>query len=282
MVIRQENGCPGLGGKVLVMGVLNVTPDSFYDGGKYNDLERALKHARQMIEEGVDIIDVGGESTRPGSCHVSANEEMKRVIPVIKELCKETDKTISIDTYKAEVAERAIEAGAQIVNDISGLQADSKMVSVVAANNIPVVIMHIKGQPHNFPASPVYDDVISEIILFFNQKIDYAVKSGIEEKNIIIDPGIGFGKTPKQNLEILKRLDELKCINHPIMIGTSRKSFISYVLNDSKGINVSGYNPQLVGTLVTLVVAITKGANIIRVHDVKETVQAVKMLGHLN
>ncbi len=261
----------------MVMGILNVTPDSFYDGGRYDDLESALNRARKMIEDGADIIDVGGESTRPGSSHVSASEELRRIIPVIKELSRETNKPISVDTYKAEVADKAIEAGAQIVNDISGLQADNEMVRVVAANNTPVIIMHIKGQPHDFPKDPIYDDLISEIILFFKKKIDFAVKSGIADNNIIIDPGIGFGKTPLHNLEILKRLSELKCLNHPVMIGTSRKSFISSVLKPSEDEGFSKDNSQFVGTLVTLIIAIMKGVNIVRVHDVEEAVQVTKM-----
>jgi len=298
LIIKHNKGCLEVGERTLVMGILNVTPDSFYDGGRYDDLESALNHARKMIEDGADIIDVGGESTRPGSSHVTADEELRRVIPVIKELSRETDKPISIDTYKAEVADKAIEAGAQIVNDISGLQADNEMVRVVAANNTPIIIMHIKGQPHDFPKDPIYDDLISEIILFFKKKIDFAVKSGIAENNIIIDPGIGFGKTPLHNLEILKRLSELKCLNHPVMIGTSRKSFISSILNISEPARLRPHsllaqansggrsggeeglskdNSQLVGTLVTLVIAIMKGVNIVRVHDVKEAVQVTKM-----
>ena len=277
MSIRHNRGCLEVGEKTLVMGILNVTPDSFYDGGRYDDLESVLNHARKMIEDGADIIDVGGESTRPGSSHVSASEELRRIIPVIKELSRETDRPISVDTYKAEVADKAIEAGAQIVNDISGLQADNEMVRVVAANNTPVIIMHIKGQPHDFPKDPIYDDLISEIILFFKKKIDFAVKSGIADNNIIIDPGIGFGKTPLHNLEILKRLSELKCLNHPVMIGTSRKSFISSVLKPSEDEGFSKDNSQLVGTLVTLIIAIMKGVNIVRVHDVKEAVQVTKM-----
>ncbi len=277
MSIRHNRGCLEVGEKTLVMGILNVTPDSFYDGGRYDDLESALNCARKMIEDGADIIDVGGESTRPGSSHVSANEELRRIIPVIKELSRETDKPISVDTYKAEVADKAIEAGAQIVNDISGLQADNEMVRVVAANNTPVIIMHIKGQPHDFPKDPIYDDLSSEIILFFKKKIDFAVKSGIADNNIIIDPGIGFGKTPLHNLEILKRLSELKCLNHPVMVGTSRKSFISSVLKPSEDEGFSKDNSQLVGTLVTLIIAIMKGVNIVRVHDVKEAVQVTKM-----
>ena len=276
MIIRHNKGYLEIGEKTLVMGILNVTPDSFYDGGKYYGLEKALNHARNMIEDGADIIDIGGESTRPDSEYVSDSEELKRVIPIIKELSRETDKPISIDTYKAKVADKAIEAGAQIVNDISGLKADNEMARVVAKNNAPVIIMHIKGQPHNFPKEPDYDDVILDIILSLKERIDFAIKSGIEDNNIIIDPGIGFGKTPKHNLEIIKRLSKLKNLNRPVMIGTSRKSFISTVLDPPTKDRLSKYNSQLIGTLVTLVFAIINGANIVRVHDVQEAVQAVK------
>ena len=282
MIVKHSKGCLETGGKTLVMGILNVTPDSFYDGGKHYELESALNHARKMIEDGADIIDIGGESTRPGSSYVTADEELLRVIPVIRELSKETDKPISIDTHKAIVAGKAIEAGAQIVNDISGLQADEEMVRVVAANDIPIVIMHIKGQPHNFPKYPKYHDVISEIILFLKKQIDYAVESGIAHNNIIIDPGIGFGKTYEQNLEILKRLDELKSLDRPILIGASRKSFINHVLGEPRENSTHKTNSQLIGTLVTLVIAITKGANVLRVHDIRETVQVSKMVKQLN
>ncbi|MDR4499491.1 MAG: dihydropteroate synthase [Candidatus Scalindua sp.] len=263
--------------KTLIMGTLNVTPDSFYDGGRYHGLESALGCARGMIEDGADIIDVGGVSTRPGSKPVSDEEELKRVIPVIKELSRETDKPISVDTFKAKVADKAISAGAQIVNDISGLSADSEMAKVVAAHGTPVVIMHIKGQPHNFPKCPEYGDLISEINLFFKKKIVFALESGISDNNIILDPGIGFGKTTKQNLEILRRLDEFNCHNYPIMVGTSRKSFIGKVLKPAEEDGHSKYNAQFFGTLVTLVIAMTKGVKIVRVHDVKEAVYVKKM-----
>ena len=256
---------------------MNVTPDSFHDGGKYNNLENALNRAREMIEDGADIIDIGGESTRPGSSYVSADEEIRRVMPIIKELSKETDIPISIDTYKAEVADEAIKAGAQIINDISGLQADNEMARVAAENNTPVIIMHIKGHPHDFPKDPVYADLVPEIISFLEKRIEYAVKSGIAHNNIIIDPGIGFGKRPEHNIEILRELNEFKCLNLPIMVGASRKSFISNVLELSDDNNISQLDSRLVGTLVTLVIAVTKGANIVRVHDVKETVQVIKM-----
>jgi len=260
-----------------VAGVLNVTPDSFYDGGKNNDLDSALNHARRMIEDGADIIDIGGESTRPDSSYVSADEEKLRVIPVIKELSKETHIPISIDTYKAEVAEEAIKAGAQIINDISGLQADDEMAKVAAENNTPIIIMHIKGHPHDFPKDPVYDNLIPEIISFFERRIEYAVNSGIAHNNIIIDPGIGFGKKPEHNLAILRQLNDFKCLNLPIMVGTSRKSFISKVLELSDEQNLPKSDSRLAGTLVTLIIAVIKGANIVRVHDVRETIQAIKM-----
>jgi dihydropteroate synthase len=284
---RHDKRCLEIGKKTLVAGILNVTPDSFHDGGRYNDLESALTRARIMIEDGADIIDIGGESTRPGSSHISADEEMLRVIPVIKELSKETHIQISIDTYKAEVAEEAIKAGAQIINDISGLQADDEMARVAAENNTPIIIMHIKGHPHDFPEDPVYDNLIPEIISFFERRIEYAVKSGIAHNNIIIDPGIGFGKRPEHNIAILRQLNDFKCLNLPIMIGTSRKSFISKVLelsdeqylpeSDSRLVRQGESASGMTGTLVTLIIAVINGANIVRVHDVRETIQAIKM-----
>ena len=277
MVIKQDKGCLEFGKEIIVAGVLNVTPDSFYDGGKNSDLGSALSHARRMIEDGADIIDIGGESTRPDSSYVSADEEKLRVIPVIKELSKETHIPISIDTYKAEVAEEAIKAGAQIINDISGLQADDEMARVAAENNTPIIIMHIKGHPHDFPKNPVYDNLIPEIISFFERRIEYAVNSGIAHNNIIIDPGIGFGKKPEHNMAILRQLNDFKCLNLPIMVGTSRKSFISNVLELSDEQNLPTSDARLAGTLVTLIIAVINGANIVRVHDVREAVQAIKM-----
>ena len=279
MIIGHDKGSLEIGGKTLVAGILNVTPDSFYDGGKYNKVESALNRARQMIEDGADIIDIGGESTRPDSSFVPAEEEMRRVIPIIKALSRETHIPISIDTYKAEVADEAIKAGAQIINDVSGLQADNKMARVAADNNTSIIIMHIKGRPHEFPKEPVYAELIPEMISFLERRIEFAVESGIARNNIIIDPGIGFGKKPVHNIEILRRLSEFKCLNLPIMLGTSRKSFISKVLQSSDDNNISQFDSQLIGTLVTLVIAVTKGVNIVRVHDVKETVQVIKMYG---
>ncbi len=277
MIVKDLKGCIEIGKETLVMGTLNVTPDSFYDGGRYYGLEKALSWARGMVGDGADIIDVGGVSTRPGSKPVSESEELKRVIPVIRELSKEIDIPISIDTYKAKVAEKAIEAGAQIVNDVSGLSADSEMVKVVATNETPIVIMHIQGDPHNFPKNPKYGDLISEINLFFKRKIEFALQSGISDGKLILDPGIGFGKTVKHNLEILKRLDEFSCHNLPLMVGTSRKSFIRKVIKPLEEDSDSLHNSQFVGTLVTLVIAMTKGAHIVRVHDVKEAVYVKSM-----
>ncbi len=277
MIIRHDKGYLDIGGKTLVMGILNVTPDSFYDGGKYYDIENALNRARKMVDDGADIIDIGGESTRPSSSYVSADEEIRRIVPIIKELSKEIHIPISIDTYKADVADKAIKAGAQIINDISGLQADKEMVRVAATNNTPIIIMHIKGRPHDFPKDPVYVELIPEIISFLERRIEYSVKSGIAHDKIIIDPGIGFGKGANHNLEILRQLNKFKCMNLPILIGTSRKSFISRVLELSGDNDIKENDSRLIGTLVTLVIAVSKGANIVRVHDVKEAVQVIKM-----
>ena len=267
-IIKHNKGSLELCKVTRIMGILNVTPDSFSDGGLFYDLDKALAHAHRMIGEGADIIDVGGESTRPGSKPVSEDEELRRVIPVIQELSKETDKPISIDTYKSRVAEKAIEAGAQIINDISGLKADREMARVAAANRAPIIINHIKGQPHNMPENPVYENLIAEVMLGLRQSIDLAVKSGINEDAIIIDPGIGFGKTTQHNLEILNRLEEFKSLERPIMVGASRKSFIGHVL----GLPLQ---ERLIGTAATIAVAIIKGAKVVRVHDVKEAVQVV-------
>jgi dihydropteroate synthase len=277
LIIRHNKGYLDISEKTLVMGILNVTPDSFYDGGKHYDIEDALNRARKMIDDGADIIDIGGESTRPNSSYVSADEEIRRIVPIIKELSKEIHIPISIDTYKADVADKAIKAGAQIINDISGLQADKEMVRVAATNNTPIIVMHSKGRPHDFPKDPVYVELIPEIISFLERRIEYSVKSGIAHDKIIIDPGIGFGKGANHNLEILRQLNKFKCMNLPILIGTSRKSFISRVLELSGDNDIKENDSRLIGTLVTLVIAVSKGANIVRVHDVKEAVQVIKM-----
>src|SRR3990170_4627171 len=254
----------------IIMGILNVTPDSFSDGGQYQNADTAVNHALQMLEEGADIIDVGGESTRPGAYPISEAEELKRVIPLIKLLSKEVRKPISIDTYKARVAEKAIEAGASIINDIGGLLMDKHMAKVAAEAKVPVIIMHKKGNPRIMQKYPVRKNVMSEILSYLQKSVSRAVNAGIDEDKIILDPGIGFGKTLHQNLKILKRLKEFKSMGFPILIGTSRKQFIGAILKLST-------RERLYGTLATLSIAVMNGAHIVRVHDVREAVQVVRI-----
>ncbi|MGR3219354.1 MAG: dihydropteroate synthase [Candidatus Anammoxibacter sp.] len=268
--IIHNKGQLQFGRKTGIMGVVNVTPDSFSKNGFGYDLETALRHAVDLTKEGADIIDIGGESTRPKASPVSEEEELRRVIPLIKELSKLIDVPISIDTYKSGVAEEALNAGAQIINDISGLCADKDMVNVVAASKAPVILMHMRGTPSDMQNKPAYNDVVSEIILFFQRIINFAINNGVDEHNIIIDPGIGFGKTLQHNLEILNRLEEFKVLGCPIMVGSSRKSFIGSILNKPEG-------ERLVGTLATVAIAIAHGSNIIRVHDVNEAAETAKM-----
>lgn len=246
------------------MGILNVTPDSFSDGGRYFDKASAIRRAYEMVEEGADIIDVGGESTRPGSEPVPLQEEIDRTIPVIEEISKKIKVPVSIDTYKAEVARRALDAGASIVNDISGLRFDPEMPKVVSQYKVPVVIMHIKGMPKDMQANPIYEALIPEITDYFRESIRLAVESGITEDKIIIDPGIGFGKTFDHNLEIIKNLREFTLLEKPLLVGVSRKAFIGKILGDAP------VSERLEGSEAAAAISILNGANIIRVHDVKE------------
>jgi len=251
------------------MGVLNVTPDSFSDGGKFNQLNLAVKHVNGMLEDGADIIDIGGESTKPGSNPVSVDEELNRVIPVVCEIKKRSNNTlISVDTYKSVVAKEAIEAGADIINDISGLAYDKKMALLLAKNDVPVVLMHIQGKPKTMQENIFYNDLIDDIKLYFERRCDYALKSGIKKNNIILDPGIGFGKTFNHNFKLLKNLKEFKDMAYPLLIGPSRKAFIGDALSLPP-------DERLEGTIATIVAGILKGANIVRVHDVKEIKRAV-------
>lgn len=247
----------------LVMGILNVTPDSFFDGGKHHTMEGALGHALRMIEEGADIIDIGGESTRPYADPVPEEEELRRIVPVIEALRASSDILISVDTYKAGVADAALCAGADIVNDISGLTYDDAMAQVVARNDAWVVIMHIKGTPRNMQVDPHYDDVVAEISEFLRLQMDRAVRAGVDPEKIIIDPGIGFGKRVEDNLRILKMLGEFKKLGRPVLIGTSMKSFIG----KAAGLPIE---ERVEGTLASLAVALMNGADILRVHDVKK------------
>ena len=251
------------------MGVLNVTPDSFSDGGKFNLLNLALKHVNSMLEHGADIIDIGGESTKPGSDPVSVDEELNRVIPVVIEVKKRSNNAlISVDTYKSVVAKEAIEAGADIINDISGLAYDKDMAPLLAKNDVPVVLMHIQGKPKTMQENISYNDLIDDIKQYFERRCDYALKSGIKKNNIILDPGIGFGKTFNNNFKLLKNLKEFKGMAYPLLIGPSRKAFIGDVLNLPP-------DERLEGTIATVVAGILNGANIVRVHDVKEIKRAV-------
>jgi dihydropteroate synthase len=268
--VPYPSGTLYLGSKTYVMGILNVTPDSFYDGKRYDAGENAIEHALKMTEEGADIIDIGGESTRPGASPLSEEEEINRVIPVIKKLSKKLRKPISVDTYKAKVAEKAIDAGASIINDIGGLLTDKKMALVAAGSHVPVIVMHKKGTPRTMQKYPIRKNVLSEIMSSLRKSISIAIDAGIDKDRIILDPGIGFGKTVQQNLEILKRLKEFQSMGFPILVGTSRKQFIGTILNLSA-------QERLYGTLATIAVAVMNGAHIVRVHDVRESVQVVTM-----
>jgi len=256
--------------RTYIMGILNVTPDSFSDGGLYFNKERAVEHALRIEEEGADIIDVGGESTRPGSEPVAVKEELRRVIPVIEEIAKRVKIPISIDTYKAGVARAALSAGASMVNDISGLWFDPKMPEVIAEYQVPVVIMHIKGTPRDMQINPTYTALIPEIMDYLREGIKIAIKAGVDPQRIIIDPGIGFGKSLEHNLEILRHLSEFKDLGKPILIGPSRKSFIGKILGDLP------VTERLEGTASAVAIGILNGANIIRVHDVRAMLRVAK------
>lgn len=259
-----------LGGRALIMGILNVTPDSFADGGRYDTLDSALLQAERMAEEGADIIDIGGESTRPGARPVPLKEEMGRTIPVIKELVKRIDLPISIDTYKSQVAREALDSGASLVNDISALRVDEGMAGVVSRYKAPLVLMHMQGEPRNMQKNPHYKDVVGEIISFLRERVAFAKEKGIDEERIIVDPGIGFGKTTEHNLKIFNRLSEFRSLGRPILVGPSRKSVIGNVLN-------LPVEERLEGTAATVAASILNGADIIRVHDVKEMKRVVDM-----
>jgi dihydropteroate synthase len=259
------------GKRTYLMGILNVTPDSFSDGGDFNTLEAALSQAITMVENGADILDLGGQSTRPGAEQISIKQELNRVIPIIQAIRHKLSIPLSIDTTKAQVAQAAIAAGADVVNDISAATFDEQMLSVVARLNVPLILMHIRGTPQTMQTLTDYQDLISEIYQFFEARIEAAIKAGIRRSHLIIDPGIGFAKTYAQNLEILRNLPDFKSLNLPILIGTSRKSFIGKILgeNDPK--------KRVWGTAATCCAAIEKGADILRVHDVKEMYDLVRV-----
>jgi len=261
--------------KSLVMGVLNTTPDSFSDGGRFVGVEAALSQAIKMHREGAVIIDVGGESTRPGAKSVSITDEMNRVIPVIKAIRKQSDVFISIDTSKPEVMSAAVGAGANIINDVNGLRADGAL-DVCAHLNVPVCVMHMQGEPRTMQTEPVYIDVVDDIKQFFEARIEACVKAGIGDKNIILDPGFGFGKTLEHNLQLLKRLNEFQVFGLPVLVGLSRKSMLGKILNEPEPEN------RVYASVAAAVLSCMNGANIIRVHDVKATVDALKVCDALN
>jgi dihydropteroate synthase len=260
------------GRRTLVMGVLNVTPDSFSDGGQFFSLAGALAHAEQMIDEGADIIDIGGESTRPGSNFVSEEEELCRVIPVIERLAN-LSAPISIDTTKPEVARIALEAGAEIVNDISGLRFDHAIAEVAAKAKAGLILMHSRGTPKDMQQMPAMEHALNEVIAGLRESIALAERIGVARQNIAIDPGIGFGKTVEQNLELIVGLNQLahQLPDLPVLIGTSRKSFLGKLLNGARA------DERIHGTTATIVAAVLSGAHIVRVHDVKSAVEAIKV-----
>ena len=261
------------GGRTLVMGVLNVTPDSFSDGGKFCSLDRAIAHAEQMIAEGADIIDVGGESTRPGSESVSEDEELCRVIPVIERVTGIASIPISIDTTKSAVARSALESGAEIVNDISGLRFDPLIADKAAKAKAGLVLMHSRGTPKKMQQLPPVDDIMTEVIDGLRKSVAIAEQHGVARDRTAIDPGIGFGKTAEQNIELITKLGQLahEFADFPIMIGTSRKAFIGKLLDDAPA------DQRIHGTIATVVASILNGAHIVRVHDVKAAVEAVRV-----
>lgn len=256
----------------LVMGILNVTPDSFSDGGAFASTELALERALKMVAEGADIVDIGGESTRPGAEPVSPEEEQKRVLPVIRAIREQSRVCISIDTYRAATAEAALDAGADIVNDISALRFDSEMPRLIAERKVPVVLMHMLGTPREMQKAPSYLNCIEEIAEFFEERIDFCHKSGIDKSKIILDPGIGFGKRLNDNLALLAGLSRYKRYRLPLLVGASRKSFIG-MLHES----ASAPEARLGGSIAAAVTAVRNGADIVRVHDVAPTVEALKV-----
>jgi dihydropteroate synthase len=257
-----------------LMGVVNVTPDSFSDGGLYLDAGAAIAHAHELVGEGADIVDVGGESTRPGAEPVSADEELRRVLPVVEGVVgagagADRGAQVSIDTSKASVARACIEAGATLVNDVSALRADTDMAALVAESGAECCLMHMRGEPRTMQADPRYDDVVDDVRAFLEERMAYAVREGVREESIMLDPGIGFGKTLAHNLALLRRLDELASLGRPLVVGTSRKSFIGRVLADAAGrTEPAAVAERLPGTIATNVLAYERGASVFRVHDV--------------
>lgn len=269
--IRWSRFCLDLGRRTHVMGVLNVTPDSFSDGGRFFARDSAVEHGVAMALQGADILDVGGESTRPYSERISVEEELNRVIPVIEGLRKRIDTPISVDTLKADVAREALQAGASMVNDVSSLRFDPEMARVVAEAGVPLILMHMKGTPRDMQVQPVYEHVLPEIVTFLKDALDRASKGGIRQDLTIVDPGIGFGKTFDHNLEIIRDLKDLQSLGRPILVGTSRKAFIGHILKRDVA-------HRETGSMATLAAAVMNGAHIVRAHDVEKAVETVRIV----
>lgn len=275
--------CPkqvlSLGPHTTVMGIVNATPDSFSDGGRFNSTEAAIAQAEHLIQAGADIIDIGGESTRPFAAAVSAEDEAARVLPVIENLARRIAVPISIDTTKAAVAEAAVKAGAAIINDISALKLDPRIAEVAAAHEVPVILMHMKGTPRTMQLEPVYDNVVIEVRDFLKHAIDRALAAGIDRSKVIVDPGIGFGKTGRHNLLLIRHLEELADLGVPILVGPSRKRFIRDLVKAPAQEDLAPDDPAVeTGTQAAVAAAIMNGAHIVRVHDVANTKAMVKVL----
>ncbi len=254
------------------MGILNITPDSFSDGGDFFGSDAAIREAYRMVEEGAAIVDIGGESTRPGSERVPLEEELRRVIPLVEALAGDLPAPISIDTYKAEVAARALEAGAFMINDISALSMDEGLIDVVRDAGCPVVLMHMLGEPGTMQENPVYGDVVSEVYDYFVERLNYAVDRGLSENNLLIDPGIGFGKTLRHNLELIRNLDTFRSLGRPVLLGTSRKRFLGEILG------LPEPKDRVHATVATSVLGALADVDIVRVHDVAANAQAVQLV----
>ncbi len=269
--LKWNKYCLDLGDRTHLMGVLNVTPDSFSDGGRYFSVAEAVMHGVAMAQDGADIIDIGGESTRPYSRRLPANEEMERVIPVISALSKEISVPISIDTYKSKVALEALNAGASMINDISALRLDPHMATVAAEANVPVILMHMQGTPESMQLHPVYDNLIPEIIDFLNGAVARCKSAGIKENRVILDPGIGFGKTFDHNLSVIHHLEKFQALKKPLLVGPSNKAFIGHILNREA-------HDRDTGTMATVAACVMNGAHIIRAHNVKMAVETIQVI----
>jgi len=268
-----------LGPRTTIMGIVNVTPDSFSDGGRFHAADAAVAQAKHLADAGAGIIDIGGESTRPFAEDVPAEEEIARVIPVIKALAGQIPVPISIDTTKAQVAEAAVEAGAAIINDISAMQMDTQMAATAARMNVPIILMHMKGTPRTMQLNPTYQDVVTEVKDFLGNAIERGLAAGIDRTKIIIDPGIGFGKTGRHNLMLIQRLAEFEALEAPVLVGPSRKKFIRDILKDPSQEDIPPERPEVeTGTQAVVAASILNGAHIVRVHDVANTKATVDVL----